>query len=274
MKQQVVKLLADAGKSSAFGLAASGRVLRGLLLLIVSGLMSGVSHSLGAKALGIRVPDSWNNPDDVDERVLNPTTPSGSLGTIVQSILAAEANAMVVTVDLHARKVHSRPAVGVNAVALIDAVTGTSIIGVLKAYDDKRVTVWIDNAATGPFAIDASSLTNHEIIAQEPQVLSRSVAALISALEDDYESPIDATPGYPNASILAFGGYGRVDNNGNGAFIVVDQVTARVTLIGVQQPNVAAVRALFNVGGSLADEERYEQIPAAEAAGATRLAFE
>lgn len=271
--KNVIKLLADAGKSSAFGLAASGRVLRGSVLLIVSGLMAGVSHSLGAKSLGVRPSISAGiaNPTSIDDAVLNPVTPTGSLGSIVQSIILASPDEMVCVVDLRARVVHSRPAAGVNAVALIDAVANTTLLSALKPLEDKRVTIFIEAgetdaaAALADFASFLTTLNPLPRVSFAPAGLqSRSVSSLVSAIEDDF--------------ILADvdGGSTELFENGPSAnpFLVVDQHTERVTVFDVLGSSLATVRALFNDGGTLEDQERYEQIPAEEAAGAVKLAFE
>lgn len=221
-----------------------------------------------AKTLGLRVSAAAGitNPSSYDEAVLTPVIPTGTLGSIVSDLLKAEDAEVVVCVDLDARIVHARLAAGVDAVTLIDAVTGTTKIGALKEFTDARSDVYINALNSAPeISIGEGGAIGMEVVATLPTFVSRSIASLINALDDalaDYDVSDDLL------------GFGFTPGAGEAMMIVIDQHTARVTMFRVALANKAAVRALFADGGSLEDAARYEQIPASESVAATALAFE
>lgn len=223
-----------------------------------------------ARNLGIRVPAGFDNPDSVDNTVLGPQLPpNGNLGAIVAAILAAAADEMVCVVDLDARVVHARAAAGVDAKALIDAVTGTTLDGELKQLTDERSAVFIPAAdSASNVDIDVSGAGALEVLVSAPQLVKRTLSSLIAALEDEYLKTGMGGASTPTDSGAFSGGSGDI------GLIVVDQHSGRVSVFSVASANKATVRALFDEGGSLEDSVRYEQIPASEAAGAETLAFE
>lgn len=215
-----------------------------------------------AKTLGVRVSASANitNLSVVDEAVLSPVTPSDTLGGIVQKIHGAEADEMVSVVDVENGIVHSRFATGINAAALIDAVIGTTIVGALKQADPSKASgVFIQSTLTDPTVGITDADTQLETVVSKPSLVSRNTASAINAILDDLA--------LPTGSVIA------MDQDANKAFIVADQHTGLLTLIQVANANCAAVRALFDDGGTLEDSVRYEQIPASSVAG-SRLPLE
>lgn len=221
--KNAIKLLADAGKSSAFGLAASGRVLRGMVLLFVSGLMSGVSQSLGAKTGNIAI--SGSNAEIV-AGVLGDQTPNMTLGQLVAAELLAAPDALFVDIDLGTRTVKTKLAA--NAPTLT-----SSSAEITFDEPSKRVSsVTMNLVEAGTDITDAGANVEDSV---KPTF---SLSSLISRLEDSFLGPIG------------------VDRDLNNAHIIVDQAQGKVIIVraasmpAVNSP-VATATQTFDVAGGV-----------------------
>lgn len=217
-----------------------------------------------AKTLGVRAPvvAGVTNLATVDEAVLSPIIPTDTLGGIVAKIHGSETDEMVSVVDVQLGVVHSRFAAGVDAAALIDAVAGTTKAGALKQLDPTKASgPFIDSAAVDVSVTVSDGATGLETVAQKPVIVSRNTASMINAIVDDLTAASDNILGM---SLVA-----------SPYFIVIDQHTGLMTVFAVDtEAHGNLVRALFNDAGTLEDAVRYEQIPASEASGSTRLPLE
>jgi hypothetical protein len=210
-----------------------------------------------AKSLGIRTPAGFANPESVEKAVLQPVTPTGNLGSIVMSILAASPDAMLLCVDMAARVVHACTAAGKNVAATLTAIGNTALLGSLEQSAPGRSAVFKTAGNANPaIEINADNSEMLEQIASKPALVSRSIASLVSAFEDAYSTP------------------GALVAAGNNAILAIDQGAALVSVFEVEPADNAAVRAKFNAGQALADMARFEQIPAEEAVDASTTAFE
>lgn len=211
-----------------------------------------------AKSLGLRVPSGFNNPDSVDEAVLQPITPSSNLGALVAAILAASANAMHVLVDVEARRVYAAEAEGNSIIDAIDGATGVTNIGTLLQDEDARTVPFHRSGSAGYTLAPPAGVTALETLVAIPAKTSYSVAGLVSKIEDAITAKDAAVP----SDVLGIG----ADN----AMLLVDQAASNVVLYKVTDAQIAARRTALAAGAQI----EYEQIPAAEASGAATLAFE
>lgn len=217
-----------------------------------------------AKSLGIRPPSGQNNPDPVDAEVLQPITPSGTLGMIVAGILAASAAAARAIVDVDARRVYatgSAESQGDDASAL-SLKTGATLVGTLSRDEDARSAPWHRVGSAGYTLNNPAGMTALETLVAKPEKLAFNISSLVGRIEDAItakDKPTGAT------DVLGIGSAS--------AFIVVDQNDndGRVSVVKVAAANVAAFRADLADGSN---EIQFEQIPAEEAAGEATLPFE
>jgi hypothetical protein len=207
------------------------------------------------KTLDISIPAGHVNPAEIDDKVLNPVAPSGSLGFIAAAILAGAITEQRVVVDVLNRKVYGDDAAAGqmdDATALV-ASAGAVNLGSFAMDDDTRKSSSFSRVGSAGYTIAApAGETLAEQVLSKPVKPTFSLSSLVGAIED-----ATATGG-----LLA----------GQNVLIFADQAAAQVAVVAFDTPEHLTA-ALVGISAPQALDQ-YLQVPATNPANPTALAFE
>lgn len=208
------------------------------------------------KTLNIRVPAGFDNPDTIDALIIPPSVTRGTLGSVLMSVLDASVEKMVSLIDLSAGVIYSRASEGTDMVAALTG-AGAGVFAAIEQVEPGRTTNWkSSNAASSKWLLNQTEEGINSLEALlAPTIPRLSAGGVVSVIEDEVEKE-------------------GTNIEGDHVFVTVDQTSGQLTVLVANAADVAAVRAVVAAGGAVPCTIRYEQVPAAEAAGAEVVPFE